>query len=113
MCGLAENMDQQETEQPGMAAGLGGWQGRDLKLKPAAGTGVGFPNSCFSPDLSTGLVPAAGVWLEAEFGLEILRENQGLCWSSGEKDLEVSGIILMGRTLLFCVLFPGKMQTNG
>lgn len=113
VCGLAENVDQQDMEQPGMAAGVGGWQGRGLKLKPAAGTGIGFPNSWFNPEFGPDLVPAAEVWLEAEFVLPLLRENQNLCWSPGVKDLEISGIILTGWTFPFCVLFPGKTQTNG
>lgn len=83
MCGLAENVDQQETEQSGWRG-----QGRDLKLQPAAGTGICFPNSRFSPELAA-KSRAADVGLEAEFVPGDLQGKSGFVvetWSEGLGD---------------------------
>lgn len=84
MCGLAENVDQQEMEQSGCQQGWG-----MTRQVFKAGTGICFPNFQFSPELA-----AADVWLGAEFVLEICRENQSLWGRAGVKDLGRPGDIL-------------------
>lgn len=67
-----------------------GWrgQGRDLKLQPATGTGICFPNSQLSPELAAGS-RAADVGLEAEFVPADLQGKLGFVvetWSEGLGD---------------------------